>query len=101
MKSNLNVLPYLFSLHIFENSIFFSTLFSGMTISIVIMHVTISVLAIYGIVSSSNLIFLSLTPTFHKIDKKTFKGIMLSLYVTTFVNIPPEIRYLVNRSNYI
>ena len=46
-----------------------------MTISIVIMHVTASVVAMYVTVSSSNLTFLSLTPAFHKIDKKTFKGI--------------------------
>ena len=59
-----------------------------MTISIVIMHVTVSVVAMYVTVSSSNFIFLCLTPTFH------------SLHFTTFVNILPKLRYFVGR-NYI
>ena len=39
-------------------------------------------------------------PIFHKIDKKTFKGIMSSFHFTTFVNILPKLRYFVGR-NYI
>ena len=71
------------------------------TISIVIMLVAVSAVAMYVTVSSSNFIFLSqLTPTFHKIDKKTFKGIISCLHFTTFVNILPKLRYFVGR-NYI
>ena len=35
--------------------------------------------------------FLLQTYSFHKIDQKTFKGIMSGLYFTTFVNILPEL----------
>ena len=41
-----------------------------MTISIVIILVTVSVVAMYVSVLSSNFIFLSLVPTFQKIGKK-------------------------------
>ena len=56
--------------------------------------------------SSNSFIFLSLTgtmmlrPTFHKIDKKTFKDIILGLHFNTFVNILPKLRYFKGR-NYI
>ena len=69
-----------------------------MTISIVIILVTVSVVAMYVSVLSSNFIFLSLVPTFHKIDKK-IKGIS-SLHFTTFINVLPKLRYFVGR-NYI
>ena len=59
-----------------------------MAISIVIMYVTVSVVAMNVTVSSSNFIFLCLTPTFH------------SLHFTTFVNILPKLRYFEGR-NYI
>ena len=58
-----------------------------MTISIIVMQVAVSVVAMYVTVSSSNYIFLSLTPTFHKIDQKTFKDIVSSFHFTTFLNI--------------
>ena len=70
-----------------------------MTISIVIILVTVSVVAMYVSVLSSNFIFLSLVATFHKIDKK-IKGIISSLHFTTFINILPKLRYFVGR-NYI
>ena len=42
-------------------------------------------------VSSNNFVFLSLTDSlFHKIDQKTFKGIISGLHLTTFVNILPD-----------
>ena len=41
-----------------------------------------------------------MTPTFHKIGQKTFKGIMPGLHFTTFVNIFPTLRYFVDR-NYV
>ena len=44
--------------------------------------------------------FLLQTYSFHKIDQKTFKGIMSGLYLTTFVNILPKLRYSEGR-NYI
>ena len=68
-----------------------------MTISIVIMQVAVSVVAMYVTASSSNFIFLSLTSIFHKIDQKTFKGIRSSLHFTTLVNILPKLRYSVGR----
>ena len=39
-------------------------------------------------------------PIFHKIDPKTFKGIISGLHVTTFVTILPKLRYFEGR-NYI
>ena len=51
-------------------------------------------------VSSNNFIFPCLTASFHKIDLKTFKGIISGLHLTTFVNILPKLRYLEGR-NYI
>ena len=68
-----------------------------MTISMVIMQVAVSVVAMYVTASSSNFIFLSLTSIFHKIDQKTFKGIISSLHFTTSVNILPKSRYFVGR----
>ena len=41
-----------------------------------------------------------MTPTFHKIDWKTLKGIISGFYLTTFVNIFPKLRYFEGR-NYI
>ena len=38
--------------------------------------------------------------SFHKIDQKTFKGIIWGLHLTTFVNILPKLRYFEDR-NYI
>ena len=61
------------------------------TVSIVIMQVTVSVIAVQVTVLSHN---------FHKIDCKTFKGIVSGLYVTTFVNILPKLRCFDGR-NYI
>ena len=31
-----------------------------------------------------------MTAAFHKIEQKTFKGIISGLHFTTFVNIPPK-----------
>ena len=72
--------------------------------SVVIIQVAVSAVAIDVTVSSSNFVFLSLelTPTFHKIDWKTFKDIS-SLPLTTFVNfvnILSKLRYFLCR-NYI
>ena len=66
-----------------------------MTISIVIMQVAVSNVAMYLTASSSNFIFL--ISIFHKIDQKTFKGIISSLHFTTLVNILPKLRYFVGR----
>ena len=33
-----------------------------------------------------------MTPTFHKIDRKTFKGITLGLHFTIFVNVVQKLR---------
>ena len=38
--------------------------------------------------------------SFHKIDQKTFKGIMSGLHFTTFVNILPKLRYYEARNLY-
>ena len=65
------------------------------SMSIVVMQVAVSVVAMYVTASSSNFIFLSLTSIFHKIDQKTFKGIISSLHFTTLVNILPK--YFVGR----
>ena len=66
------------------------------SMSIVVMQVAVSVVAMYVTASSSNFIFLSLTEIlFHKIDQKTFKGIISSLHFTTLVNILPK--YFVGR----
>ena len=59
-------------------------------ITIVIMQVTVSVIF--------NFIFLSLTPTFHKIDWKTFKGNISGLHFTAFVNILQKSRYFAGRN---
>ena len=69
-----------------------------MTISLVIMQVAVSIVAMHVTASSSNFIFLSLTSIFHKIDQKTFKGITLSLYFTTLVNTLPKLRYFEGRT---
>ena len=53
--------------------------------------------------SSKISIFLSLTgthPLFKKLNRKTFKGIISGLHLTTFVNILPKLRYFEGR-NYI
>ena len=34
-----------------------------------------------------------MTPSFHKIDRKTFKGFISGLHFTTFVNILQKLRY--------
>ena len=62
-------------------------------------QVSVSVISVYVTLSSNNFIFLSLTGT-HKIDRKTFKGIISGLHFTTFVNILPKLRYFQGR-NYI
>ena len=54
------------------------------TVSIVIMQVTVSVVAMYV--------------TCHKIDQKTFKGIISDLHFTSFVSILLKLRYLVGRN---
>ena len=70
-------------------------------IFIVIMQVTLSFIAMQVTVSSNNFIFISLlTASFHKIDQKTFKGIISGLHFTTFVNILPKLRHFEGR-NYI
>ena len=51
--------------------IVFSTVHYGHEYFYVIMQLTVSVVAMYVTVSSSNFIFLSLIPIFHKIDQKT------------------------------
>ena len=65
-------------------------------------QVIVSVIAICLYVGDTfkynNFIFLSLTPTFHKIDRKTFKGITSGLRFRTFVNILPKLRYFKGRS---
>ena len=66
----------------------------------VIMQVTRSVIVMYVTVSSNNLLSLSLTASFHKIDQKTFKGIIWDFHFTTFVNILLRLRYFEDR-NYI
>ena len=35
----------------------------------------------------------------HKIDQKTFTGIILGLHFTTFVNILPKLRYFEGRND--
>ena len=67
-----------------------------MTISIEIMQVAVSVVAMYVKVSRSNFIFLSQTDR-----QKTFKGIISSLHFTTFVNILPKLRYFEGRNSNI
>ena len=42
---------------------------------------------------SNNFIFLSLTPTFHTVDQKTFEGIISDLHFTIFVNILSKLKY--------
>ena len=69
-----------------------------MTISIIIMQVAVSVVVMYVTASSSNFIFYSLASIFHKIDQKTFKGIISGLHLTTLVNILPKLRYFVGRT---
>ena len=44
--------------------------------------------------------FLYLTASFHKIDLKTFKGIISALHLTTFVHILPKLKHFEGR-NYI
>ena len=39
-----------------------------------------------------------MTASFHKIDQKTFKGIISGLHFTTFVNILPKLRYFEGRN---
>ena len=51
-----------------------------MTISIVIMQVVVSVVAMYVTASSSKFIFLSLTSIFHKIDQKNEKHIKFAFH---------------------
>ena len=68
-----------------------------MTISIIIMQVAVSIVAMYVTASSGNFTFLSLTSILHKIDQKSFKGIISSLHFTTLVNILPKLRYFVGR----
>ena len=70
------------------------------TVSIVIMQVTVSVKAMQVTVSSNNFVFLSLAPSFHKTDHRTFNGIISGLHFTTIVNILPKLRYFEDR-NYI
>ena len=69
------------------------------TVSVAIMQVVPSVVCTTvsvvkcRLLSSNNVLFLSLTLIFHKIDKKTFKGILSGLHFTTFLNILPKLRY--------
>ena len=37
--------------------------------------------------------------SFHKIDQKTFKGIISGLHFTTFVNILPKLRYFEGKND--
>ena len=71
-----------------------------MTVSIIIMQMTLFVVAMLVTVSSNNFIFLSLTPSFHKIEWKICKGIISGLHFTIFVNNRPKSRYFEVR-NYI
>ena len=64
------------------------------------MQVTVSVIAMKVALSSNSFIFLSVTPTFHKIDRKTFEGIISVFHFTTFLNILSKLRYFEGR-NYI
>ena len=49
-------------------------------------------ISMYVTASSKNSMFLSLTASFHKIDRKTFKGIVSGLHFTTIVNILRKLR---------
>ena len=71
-------------------------------ISIVIIQVTVSIVAMYVTVLSTNFIFLSLTnryPFFIKLTRKhqKAKGIMSNLHFTILVNILPKLRYFLGR----
>ena len=70
-----------------------------MTVSIVIVQVAVSVVAMHVTVSSSNFKFLSLIPIFHKIDQKTSKGRRhyIKFAFHHLVNILPKLRYFVGR----
>ena len=62
------------------------------------MQVIVSVIAMLVTLSSNNFKFLSLTPTFYKIDRKIFKDIISGLHFTTFVNTLPKLRYFEGRN---
>ena len=40
-----------------------------------------------------------MTVSFHKIDQKTFKGIISGLHFTIFVNILPKLKYFEGRND--
>ena len=40
-----------------------------------------------------------MTASFHKIDQKTYKGIISSLHFSTFLNILPKLRYFEGKNN--
>ena len=72
-----------------------------MTISVLIMQVPVSIVAMHVTASSSNFIFLSLTyipPFFIKLTRKLIKALYISgLHFTTSTNILPKLRYFVGR----
>ena len=71
------------------------------TVSVAIMQLEVFAALMQVTVSSKNLIFLSLlTPTYHQIDQKTFKSVIIDLHFANFLNILPRLRYLEER-NYI
>ena len=65
-----------------------------MTSFIVYVQVTVSFVVMYVTVSSSKL-----TPTFHKIDQKTFYKALYQVCISPpFVNILPKLRYFLGRN---
>ena len=40
-----------------------------------------------------------MTASFHKIDQKTFKGIISGLHFSTFLNILPKLRYFEGKND--
>ena len=71
-----------------------------MTLSIIIMQVTLSFIAIrWQFQETISYSVLKLTASFHKIDQKTFKSIISGLHFTTSVNILPKLRYFEGKND--
>ena len=71
-----------------------------MTLSIVIMQVTLSFIAIrWQFQETISYSVLRLTASFHKTDQKTFKSIISGLHFTTSVNILPKLRYFEGKND--
>ena len=68
-------------------------------LSVATMQLEVSTALMQMTVSSNNFVFYSLlTPTFHIIDQKTFKGIISDLHFTILLNILPRLRYFEGRN---